>query len=74
MVMLSRRGINATLYLGVAKNENGPEAMDAHAWLRCGGVILTGAGGVERFSAISSFSRPPAKDTRHQPNNDRTGP
>jgi len=74
MVMLSRRGISATLYLGVARDENDPGAMAAHAWLRCGEVILTGAGGVERFSAISSFSRPPSDDARRQPRNDRTGP
>ena len=74
MVMLSRRGINATLYLGVARDENDPGAMAAHAWLRCGELILTGAGGVERFSAISSFSRPLSADARRQPHNDRTGP
>jgi len=74
MVMLSRRGIGAILYLGVARDESGAEAMSAHAWLRCGEAILTGAGGVERFSAISSFTRSPAKDTRRQLNNDRTGP
>jgi len=60
MAMMSRRGINATLYLGVAKDESGAEAMLAHAWLRCGTIILTGFGGAERFSAISSFSRPAA--------------
>ena len=60
MAMLGRRGINATLYLGVAKDDSGAEAMVAHAWLCCGELILTGAGGVERFSAISSFSRPAA--------------
>ena len=65
MVMLSRRGINATLYLGVAKGEAGQEAMDAHAWLRCGDRIISGAAGVERFAAISSFTRPvPHEDTR----------
>ena len=74
MAMLSRRGIGATLYLGVAKDGNDPEAMTAHAWLRCGDTILTGAGGAERFSVISSFSRTTADDTRRQPHNDRTGP
>jgi hypothetical protein len=57
MLMLSRRGINSTLYLGVAKDENNPETMAAHAWLRCGNIVLTGAGGVERYTALSSFSR-----------------
>lgn len=74
MVILSRRGIGTTLYLGVAKDESNPETMTAHAWLRCGDIILTGAGGVERFSAISSFSRPPADGTRRLKDNDRTCP
>jgi hypothetical protein len=74
MIMLSHRGIGATLYLGVSKDENNPETMTAHAWLRCGDTILIGAGGVERFSVISSFSRPPADSMRRQPDNDRTGP
>jgi hypothetical protein len=73
MIMLSHRGIGATLYLGVAKDESNPGTMTAHAWLRCGDTILTGAGGVERFSAISSFFRPPADSKCRQPNNDRTG-
>ncbi|MBL0225862.1 MAG: lasso peptide biosynthesis B2 protein [Geobacteraceae bacterium] len=66
MVMLSRRGVASALYLGVARVESTPGTMDAHAWLRCGDAILTGAGGVERFSAISAF-------VRQQPHNDRTG-
>lgn len=56
IVMLSRRGCSATLYLGVARDENRPGTMAAHAWLRCGDTILTGAGGVERYVAISAFS------------------
>ena len=74
MVMLSLRGIGATLYLGVARDENDPGTMAAHAWLRCGEAILTGAGGVERYSAISSFARPPAAGTGRPAVKDRTGP
>ena len=72
MIMLVRRGGNATLYLGVAKDENDAEAMTAHAWLRCGNVILTGAGGVERFSVISSFIRPVTSEANRQRAIDRT--
>jgi hypothetical protein len=72
MLMLGRRGINATLYLGVARDESGAEAMAAHAWLRCGAAILTGAGGVERYVAISSFSRPGSGDASRQGTHDRT--
>jgi hypothetical protein len=59
VVMLGRQGIDATLYLGVAKDESGLEAMSAHAWLCCGDAIVTGDSGIERFSVISSFSRSP---------------
>lgn len=74
MFMLSRRGVGATLYLGVAEDESVPKTMTAHAWLRSGDAILTGAAGVERFSVISSFSRPSAGGTRRQIYNDRTTP
>ena len=51
--MLRRRSIPSTLYLGIAKDKNG---ICAHAWIRCGDVILTGAKGHERFAIISSFT------------------
>jgi hypothetical protein len=53
-MMLQRRGVPSTLYLGVMK----PEAtrFAAHAWLRSGSVILTGALGRERFTVISTFA------------------
>lgn len=54
--MLKRRRIPATVYLGVMKDETKPEKMAAHAWLRCGGLILTGAGGHQRFTVVSTFS------------------
>ena len=68
VIMLGRRGINSTLYLGVGKDQSDKDTMAAHAWLRCGESILTGAGGVERYSAISSFSQLSTKD------NNRTNP
>lgn len=51
--MLQRRGISCTLYLGVAK---GTDGMAAHAWLRAGDVIVTGRGGMRRFTVVSSFA------------------
>jgi len=51
--MLRRRRLVSTLYLGVAKDENG--SLSAHAWLRCGRRILTGDSGAEQFKIISSF-------------------
>ena len=41
--MLKRRGIPGTVYLGVMKDENRPVTLAAHAWVRCGSIILTGA-------------------------------
>jgi len=56
---LSRRGIPTTLYLGVLLNEAGAEKalppMQAHAWLRCGSLIVTGGPGHERFTITARF-------------------
>jgi hypothetical protein len=52
--MLQRRGITSTLYLGVDHGEE--KWLDAHAWLRCGEVIVTGGAGAERFRIISTFT------------------
>ena len=55
-LMLQRRHIASTLYLGLAKGE--AQKMEAHAWLRCGEEVITGKAGHERFSVISSFAEP----------------
>lgn len=52
-VMLNRRNIKSTLYLGVAKDDEGK--MIAHAWVKSCGVTLTGAKGMERFTVVSVF-------------------
>lgn len=52
--MLQRRRLPSTLYLGVAKDKDAP--LQAHAWLRCQGSILTGASGHQRFTVIASFA------------------
>jgi len=54
--MLKRRHIAATLYLGVAKNENKTENLAAHAWLRCGDIILTGVAGHRQFTVVATFA------------------
>lgn len=54
--MLKRRNIAGTLYLGVAKADAKPEQLAAHAWLRCGDRILTGAAGHRQFTIVSTFS------------------
>ena len=52
-IMLTRRKVVSTLYLGVAK-ENG--ALIAHAWLRCGTGYVTGKRGMEKFTVVSTFA------------------
>jgi hypothetical protein len=54
--MLQQRGIPSTLTLGVAKDRENPSNLDAHAWLDCGGEILTGRRGHQRFTVISTFA------------------
>ncbi len=56
MVMLGRRGAAGVLYLGISREPNGPDAMKAHAWLRCGTDLVTGDGH-EEYTAVSSFRR-----------------
>lgn len=53
-MMLRRRQIPSTLYLGVAKKEDGD--LNAHAWLRTGDTIILGGGGLERFAVVSTFA------------------
>ena len=50
--MLHRRGIHSTLYLGVDR----ATGFDAHAWVRVGRVIVTGAPEHRRFSVVSTFA------------------
>lgn len=53
--MLQRRGISGVFYLGVRKHETGEEQMSAHAWTRCGNIIITGHQGHEEFTQVSAF-------------------
>ncbi len=54
--MLQRRRIPGTVYLGVMKDGNKPEKLAAHAWIRSGRVILTGAKGHQQYTVVSTFS------------------
>lgn len=54
--MLQRRGIPSTLYFGVRKQEG--RDFSAHAWVRCGHRLVSGAEGHETFKVISTFARP----------------
>ena len=52
--ILKQRGLPSTLYLGVAKV--GSDSITAHAWLRCGNVIVTGKEEMARFTPVAFFS------------------
>lgn len=53
--MLARRNIASTLYLGTAKDEE--QKLIAHAWLRSGPYIITGAEGKEMFTVVGKFAK-----------------
>ncbi|WP_346355428.1 lasso peptide biosynthesis B2 protein [Azotosporobacter soli] len=53
-LLLQRLGIDATLYMGVAKDAD--NKMIAHAWLRCGEMIVTGSAGREQFTVVGCFA------------------
>jgi hypothetical protein len=55
-VMLRRRRIPSSLTMGVAKSDVAPGSLSAHAWLSCGGNILTGRDGYEKFNIIAQFT------------------
>jgi hypothetical protein len=52
--MLRRRGYPSTLYLGVARR--GRSSLSAHAWLRCGTLVLTGYRESRQHAAVASFA------------------
>lgn len=51
--MLLRRKIKCTIYLGVAKENNGE--MIAHAWLKSKNIVLTGGKNLKKFTVVSIF-------------------
>ncbi len=55
--MLNRRHIPSTLYLGIEKESK--QKWLAHAWVRCGKIILVGANGYTQYTVVSSFANSP---------------
>jgi hypothetical protein len=53
-MMLRRRKIANTLYLGLARGAD--TQLDAHAWLRSGSVNVTGGANNDRFSVVYTFA------------------
>jgi hypothetical protein len=62
--LLRHRHINATLYLGVAREAGDSGAMRAHAWLRCGDLVLTGAAERALYTPIASFTAMSANENQ----------
>jgi hypothetical protein len=54
--MLQRRGITSTLYLGVEQVQGGEKWLDAHAWLRCESVFVTGESQHESYKVLATFT------------------
>lgn len=60
-LLLRRRQIPSTLYLGAALHPNSPgqtaaaHAMTAHAWLRCGPLYVTGGRGHDNYAVLAIF-------------------
>lgn len=54
IMLLRRNGLDGTLYLGV--NRKQPK-LRAHAWVRCGDVIVAGGREHRAFSVLTSFTR-----------------
>ena len=50
--MLRRRQIPSTIYFGLNKKES---QLSAHAWVRCGQLIVSGKQGYENFTPIAWF-------------------
>jgi hypothetical protein len=55
MAMLRRRRLPGTLFLGVRKNAAATGHLAAHAWLRCGDVVLIGESGREGCAVVGVF-------------------
>lgn len=54
--MLQRRRIPSTLYFGLSKDTDGE--LKAHAWVRSGTQVLTGAKGRHGFTVVATFAEP----------------
>jgi hypothetical protein len=54
--LLRRRQIPAQVYFGVAKDSTVPDGLAAHAWLTCGGRVLTGDGPQrQRYATVGVY-------------------
>ena len=56
-MMLKLRRLPSTAYLGLLKE--GEDGLKAHAWIRCGDRILTGAQGRRQYTVVGVFGDNP---------------
>lgn len=56
--MLNRRGISSTVYVGFRKSLN-DDAIEGHAWLRSGNMIVTGSKQKHSFRIVSCYGSDP---------------
>ena len=53
-ILLRQRGIPSTLYLGAAFKAR--SELEAHAWLRCGPIYVTGGQGQRHFGVLGIYA------------------
>lgn len=53
--MLKKRRIPGVLYLGASVGANRTNPLLAHAWLKCGAHIVTGEGGHDQYTVMTSY-------------------
>jgi hypothetical protein len=54
LLMLRRRGLAATVHLGLARNHESGD-LKAHAWSRCGDLPVTGVAASRGFVPVAAF-------------------
>jgi hypothetical protein len=54
--MLKCRSLPVTLRLGAARSPKKSNKLEAHAWLHCGDVTLTGQHDRDRFTVLATFT------------------
>jgi len=53
-LMINRRNLKSTIYLGIRKDEEGDTR--GHAWLRCGTFVVTGKERKKKYQVIATYS------------------
>lgn len=53
LAMLRRRGLSATVRLGLARGDDG---LAAHAWSLCGDVAVTGGAAADGYTPVATFT------------------